>query len=350
MRQSYEMLVDRVLREFEPRKFLKNTLAEVSEESFGDAAIRTFSDGQGLTLSAISDRRFLRWMIGALMPLEGKRIFEIGTGTGFVAQVLERLCEPGGTVFGCEIIPEIFHVSRDNLSCSPETKVELMFGDFVDVLPGHGKFDVIVGTSSFARLHSCIVEASCPDGGKIAIPIEIPGGGDCFTIFERSGYWLQTKVASLTVSVPTTGRYSEHCIWAPTVESVLPNFQLAPKTTIRVQAAVEDPIRDSLAFRSFLLFHEPLFQAVSLAPGVLRAHDMAFGLIHAATESCCLQHGQNLILAGPNALGLAGKLSQQRRRWEGDGRPSLADSIYKINLQAGVDFTFSPALKDKVIL
>jgi protein-L-isoaspartate O-methyltransferase len=133
--------VDEIFASIDPLDFLPNGASGTA--AVGNAAIRTFSDQDGLVLSAISDRRFLRWIIEALMPLQGRRIFEIGSGTGYFATLLGCLCGPAGEVFGCEIISSLHETSVKNRKLAALSNVSLKCGDFVEILPHLRVFDVM---------------------------------------------------------------------------------------------------------------------------------------------------------------------------------------------------------------
>lgn len=342
-------LVEQAFSSIDPAHFLNLTASEGSNALAGDDAIPTFRRNDGLVLSAISNRSFLRDLACMIMPLEGKRVFEIGSGTGYLACVLSGLCGTTGQMQGCEIIPQLWSASRNNVLLAACGNVSLTFGDFVEVLPEKGLFDVVIGTSSFSLLHASIINACSPEGGLIVLPIEIPGGGDCMTIFQRRGSTLLVKDAMLSVSVPTTGHYSDREVWAPQVGHVLPDWHVSQKTMIGLPSGITHTIPGTLAFRSFLLFDEPLYQAVSVGAGPLsRADDMAFGLICTSTRSCCLQRGHSLILQGRRALELAERFVTRRRLWESRGRPSLATYRYSVDLTRRAHFAFVPALSSHV--
>lgn len=343
--------VEEAFTAFDPRTFASSISAQSEKSSTGsqDAAISTFKNDDGLTLSAISNRSFLRHVVSRIGPLEGKRVFEIGSGTGYLACVLARLCGPNGAVVGCEIIPELFQASQKNPQVLNSKNLTIKFGDFTDVLPEMGIFDVIVGTSSFSLIAACIVNALGASGSQIVLPIEIPGGGDCLTVFERDGSALKVKHSVLSVSVPSTGRYSRREFWAPPVRRIMPSWESAQKTVIRFPQSGGTSISSTIAFRSFLLFSEPLFQAVNLKTGHLsRSEDMAFGLIYPDRVSCFLQCANSFILSGRRALELGKLFETWRSRWMDEGRPSLATYRYLFDVRADVDFEFAPALKTRV--
>jgi protein-L-isoaspartate O-methyltransferase len=307
--------------------------------SFGP--IKTFSDNTGLTLSAISDRRFMAWIAASLMPLAGRRVLEVGSGTGYLAYALAQLTGCEGSVDGCEIIEELAEASMRNPLILSTPSITMHSGDFVDVVPRLGLFDVVVATSAMSSIHPTLLSAFDASSGLISLPIEIQGGGDCYTIFRRNGAMLQSMGAMLSVSVPTTGRYSSDPAWLIPVDRVLPEFDLSRAVVLVRDSQLGHPVYGTLALRSYLQAHEPLFIAVNLmGDSESFVQQSAFGLIDQESGSCCLQRADQLILNGPQGLMLAERFIAHVLAWETDGRPSLANYKYQLPIphQAAVSF------------
>jgi protein-L-isoaspartate O-methyltransferase len=310
--------------------------------------IRTYADERGLTLSAISDRQFMAWIVAALMPLTGCRVLEIGAGTGYLAYALAQLVGSKGSVKGCEIIPELFETSIRNPLIRSTSTIELHQGDFVDVVPSLGQFDVVIATSAMSSLHPALLNACHDCGGMIAFPVEIQGGGDCYTIFRRQGATLRTVAAKLSVSVPTTGSYTPDPAWFAPLGRVLPAFDLSKVIRVYSNSFLGHPVYDTLSLRSFLQAHEPLFASVSLGDdGDSFVQKVAFGLVDKQAESFCLQLFDHLVLGGPNAFALARRYTARAQEWEAQGRPSLADYRYRLELDRPSGISFEAAISDR---
>lgn len=296
-----------------------------------DGPIRTFSDADGTTLSAISDRTFLRWIIRELGDLRGKRIYEIGTGTGYLVSVLSLLAGREGDVpliFGCEIIPDLFDQSQRALIGTSGVRVQL--GDWVDRLPELGLFDVIIATSAFRGIPRLLREALRVPGGMLAMPVAIPGGGDCFTIFLATEKGLLTVGARMSVSVPTTGSIADEDTWYIPLEKLI---DPRPKSFLHIEKGrgFGHPVLDSLAFRSYLFGAEPNLRAVNL--GVERTFDLthySFGLIDSERRSGALYHGRDIVVFGDLGLEFAGTLAAHRERWQANGQSDLSRVHYHI--------------------
>jgi protein-L-isoaspartate O-methyltransferase len=340
--------IDHLFQTLDPALFLRGRAARTKRFSdLSRAPIRTYVDETGLTLSAISDRGFMAWIVASLMPLAGRRVLEVGTGTGYLAYALAQFTGETGTVAGCEIIRELFDASvRNPLICSVP-RISLYLGDFVNVVPKLGLFDVVVATSAMSSIHPVLLRACNPDGGLIGLPIEIQGGGDCFTIFRREGVTIRPIAAMLSISVPTTGKYTEDPAWLTPIDRILPDIDLSRALCIKRENSLGHPVYGTLGLRSFLQAHEPLFAAVSLAgdnePFVERA---AFGIINQDSGSFCLQWADQWIVFGQCGLALAEQLTWRIQAWEADGKPSLADFRYQLSAtEKGV--SFGPAILER---
>jgi protein-L-isoaspartate O-methyltransferase len=346
---SHRQLVADAFAAFCVRDFLPQSVLKTGNQADSGAPVSTYQRADGLVLSAISDRSFLAEIIARIMPLRGKQILEIGSGTGYLAAVLGNLCSPDGQVIGCEIIRELFELSVANIRRAAMSNVTLLGGDFLDALEPKRMFDVVMATSSMSMVHEAILTACCPTGGQLLLPVEIPGGGDCFTIFNRHCDRLEVVYSRLSVSVPTTGRYSKKPIWAAPVDQVLRCWETSHKIIIETNRRYKHFVNDTLAFRSFLLFNEPLFQAVNLGSGHLAdVANMAFGLISDKTSSCCLETAKTLILSGSEGLSLAARLTKLQRMWEERPQFSLENYQYEIEIRSYQGFAFDPGFRSKV--
>ncbi len=342
--------IDQLFRTLDPALFLPDTTAlRGNPNSPSQAPIRTYADETGLTLSAISDRRFMAWIVASLMPLAGRRVLEVGTGTGYLAYALAQFTGENGAIEGCEIIRDLFDASVRNPLICAMPRITLHAGDFVEVVPRLGQFDVVIATSAMSSIHPTLFRACNPDGGLIGLPIEIQGGGDCFTIFRREGDVVRAIDAMLSISVPTTGQYSDDPAWLTPIDRILPEGDLSGALYLTRENPLGHPVYGTLALRSFLQAHDSLFTAVSLAsddkPFIERA---AFGLIDRESASFCLQRADQWILLGPRGLALAEQLTSRIRAWEADGKPSFAD--FRCLLPAtDRGISFAPAVLERAL-
>ena len=102
----------------------------------------------------------------ALPHVAGKRILEIGCGTGYL---LERLASPAGSVVGLDISQGMLREARKRLS-REDKKVHLIQGSYYDIPFEKESFDCVLAT--FALTHAPDL---LPVLGEIARVLE-PGG------------------------------------------------------------------------------------------------------------------------------------------------------------------------------
>lgn len=348
MENLNEYGIDDLFEKMDPSSFLESIGSIQRNVDKDFKPIQTFVDEYGLTLSAISDRRLMQWIVHALMPLAGRRVLEIGSGTGFFSYAMAQLTGPRGTVEGCEIIPDLFSASMNNDLVRATPWMNIHHGDFVDVVPALGAFDAVVATSAMSYLHPAMLNACKPDGGIVAFPIELRGGGDCYTVFRRQGDQLETMDSLLSISVPTTGRYSPESAWAVPIETLHTDVDLSSAVRLSHANELGHHVYGTLRLRSFLQAHEASFTAVTIGGEASSfAQNLLFGLI--ADGSFCLQEPAHRLLGGRHALLLAEKLALRCREWEARGRESLADYSYRIAIGPDGGISFEPALLESAL-
>lgn len=85
------------------------------DEVYADKAIMTaMANGKGR--SSCSQPSFIALMASMVGASTGKRILEIGSGTGYTATILSRLVGPAGRVVSVDIDDDLVEMARKNLS------------------------------------------------------------------------------------------------------------------------------------------------------------------------------------------------------------------------------------------
>ena len=104
-----------------------------------------------------------------LQPHE--RVLEIGTGSGYMAALLSRLCQDVTTL---EIDPELAETARENLATAECHNVTVRVADGSQDSLSDGPFDAIVLSGSVAQIPEKLL-AHLKDGGRlIAIVGDLP--------------------------------------------------------------------------------------------------------------------------------------------------------------------------------
>lgn len=120
--------------------------------------------GGGQTIS----QPYVVGLMTQLLELRGgERVLEVGTGSGYQAAVLARLCEQ---VYSIEIVPELAERARQRLGALGYDNVEVRAGDGFYGWPEAAPFDAIIITAAAPELPATLVR-QLADGGRVVAPI-----------------------------------------------------------------------------------------------------------------------------------------------------------------------------------
>ena len=149
-------------------------MEEVPREAFIPEELRhlAYTDGP-LPIGedqTISQPFVVAAMTEALHPGKGKRILEIGTGSGYQTAVL---VETGAEVFTVECLKTLAVRARELLEENGFRKVHYRVGNGREGWPEEGPFDGIVVTAGAAELPKDLADQLC-DGGRMVIPVGQP--------------------------------------------------------------------------------------------------------------------------------------------------------------------------------
>lgn len=115
----------------------------------------------------ISQPYIVAYMTAAIMPKQGEKILEIGTGSGYQAAVLAEL---GARVFTIEIVPELGWHARAALAAEGYSSVRTRIGDGYQGWPEHAPFDAIIVTCAPESVPQALV-SQLRDGGRMIVPV-----------------------------------------------------------------------------------------------------------------------------------------------------------------------------------
>jgi protein-L-isoaspartate(D-aspartate) O-methyltransferase len=144
-------------------------MEEVPREIFVDPADRSdayFDTALGIACGqTISQPFVVAYMTEQLQIQKHHRVLEIGTGSGYQAAVLARLC---GQVVSIERYRTLADVARARLATLGYDNVEVILGDGFDVPASAGNFDRIMVTAAMEQIPEVLAQRLEPAGILIA--------------------------------------------------------------------------------------------------------------------------------------------------------------------------------------
>ena len=113
----------------------------------------------------ISQPFVVAYMTEQLQLQKQHRVLEIGSGSGYQAAILSRLCRQVLTIERYRTLADSARARLEKLGCD---NVEVMLGDGFDVPDGAGQFDRIIVTAAMERIPEALMQRLEPGGILIA--------------------------------------------------------------------------------------------------------------------------------------------------------------------------------------
>ena len=113
----------------------------------------------------ISQPFVVAYMTEQLQLQKRHRVLEIGTGSGYQAAILSRLCDHVVTIERYRTLADGARTRLAKVGCD---NVEVMLGDGYDVPAGAGTFDRIIVTAAMEQIPEALTERLEPGGILIA--------------------------------------------------------------------------------------------------------------------------------------------------------------------------------------
>jgi protein-L-isoaspartate(D-aspartate) O-methyltransferase len=147
------------------------TMEEVPREAFVTVADRDYAyrdSALGIACGqTISQPFVVAYMTEQLQLRRDHKVLEIGTGSGYQAAVLSRLC---GHVFTIERYRTLADSARARLDKLGYHNIEVMFGDGFDIPAGAGDFNRIIVTAAMEKIPDGLL-ARLEPGGILIAPV-----------------------------------------------------------------------------------------------------------------------------------------------------------------------------------
>ena len=168
-------------------------MEEIPREVFVDAADRAdaYRDSAlGIACGqTISQPFVVAYMTEQLQLQKHHRALEIGTGSGYQAAILSRLCGQVLTVERYRTLADSARARLAKLGCD---NVEVMFADGFDIPAGAGTFDRIIVTAAMEQIPEALTERLEP-GGILIAPVGPHQGTQTLVRMIRTDAGLQRK-------------------------------------------------------------------------------------------------------------------------------------------------------------
>jgi protein-L-isoaspartate(D-aspartate) O-methyltransferase len=165
----------------------------IPREVFVDAADRAdaYRDSAlGIACGqTISQPFVVAYMTEQLNLQKRHRVLEIGTGSGYQAAILSRLC---GQVVTIERYRTLADSARGRLAKLGCDNVEVIFGDGFDIPAGAGTFDRIIVTAAMEQIPEALTERLEP-GGVLIAPVGPHQGTQTLVRVVRTEAGLERK-------------------------------------------------------------------------------------------------------------------------------------------------------------
>jgi protein-L-isoaspartate(D-aspartate) O-methyltransferase len=126
------------------------------------------------------------------------RVLDVGSGSGYHAAVLSRLC---ANVYGVELDPRLAARATRSLAAAGVHNVTITTGDGTLGLPEHAPFDAINVAATAQHEVPPALEQQLADGGRLVTPLAL-GDGEHLVLVRRGPDGLERHVLEPVRFVP----------------------------------------------------------------------------------------------------------------------------------------------------
>jgi len=148
----------------------------------------------------ISQPALVAGMCQTLELRDGERVLDVGTGSGYHAAVLSRLCEH---VYGIELDPSLAERAENALAAAGCANVTIVAGDGALGLPSQAPFDAINVAATARGEVPPALEAQLALGGRLIAPV-VHGDDERLILVRRTAGGLVRSPREAVRFVPLT--------------------------------------------------------------------------------------------------------------------------------------------------
>lgn len=154
---------------------------ELRHQAYGNHSLPI---GQGQTISApLTVAKSLQ----ALELSGGEAVLEIGTGSGYQAAVLARLCRK---VYTVERLLPFVHLAKSRFAALGMQNIMVRFGDGYQGWPAFAPYDAVVCAAVLPAVPEAL-GAQLRPGGCLVAPVKRKGGGERLLRLRRDRFGLR---------------------------------------------------------------------------------------------------------------------------------------------------------------
>lgn len=139
--------------------------SELQEYAYGDYPLPIAKE------QTISQPTTVAFMLELLQPKKGKRILDIGSGSGWTTALLAFLVGKEGRVFGVERVPELVTFGTENLKKYSFSQATIVQAEKTLGLAKEAPFDKIL-VSAAAQSFPEELLSQLKEGGMLVIPVQ----------------------------------------------------------------------------------------------------------------------------------------------------------------------------------
>jgi protein-L-isoaspartate(D-aspartate) O-methyltransferase len=137
----------------------------------------------------ISQPFVVAYMTEQLQLQKQHRVLEIGTGSGYQAAILSRLCRQVLSIERYKTLADRARARLEELGCD---NVEVLFGDGFEIPAGAGDFDRIMVTAAMEQIPESLTQRLEP-GGILIAPVGPHQGTQTLVRLARTGTGLDRR-------------------------------------------------------------------------------------------------------------------------------------------------------------
>lgn len=218
------------------------------EEAYADRVVR-IKEEDGILLSSCSQPAIIAEMLEQLQVLEGNRVLEIGTGSGYTAALLSALAGPLGSVTTIDIEAALVAEAREHLTTAGYTRVKTLASDGVLGDPENAPFDRVLLTVSAADIAAAWWEQLAADG-RLVMPLSLKGMQKSVAFARRDASLIsETMVDCGFIMLRGAGRSSDRILTLsrdPPVYFAVENAVDLDPSTLAQRLLNERPIQTTI--------------------------------------------------------------------------------------------------------